>query len=73
MKSSFRDQFDKAIALHNSARETSRAYWLQARKFYEFVKKPASEWTGADVEAWMWQLHRMEYARKSRKQALCAH
>jgi Phage integrase, N-terminal SAM-like domain len=69
---SFKQQFFQAIALRDAAKATGRDYWAQVRKFYEFTKKPASAWTGPDVEAWMHQLHRMEYAHKSRKQAPCA-
>ena len=67
-----REQFFKAIALRSAARNTGRDYWAQIVKFYRFTRKKAAQWTGADVEAWMWQLHRMGYARKSRKQSLCA-
>jgi site-specific recombinase XerD len=68
----FKDQFFKAIALRDAAKNTGRDYWSQLVKFYQFTHKPASEWSGPDVEAWMWELHRMNYARKSRKQSLCA-
>lgn len=67
-----REQFFKQIALRDAAKNTGRDYWGQVVKFYRFIKKPASQWTGEDVEAWMWELHRMEYARKSRKSSLCA-
>lgn len=42
-------------------------------KFWAFVKrKSASQWTGADVEAFMWHLANEQYAPKSRRQYLCA-
>ena len=68
----FKEQFFKAVAVHDRAKQTGKDYWSQVQKFYHFIKKPASQWTGADVESWMRELHRMDYARKSRKQALCA-
>jgi len=68
----FKDQFFRAIALRDAAENTGRDYWLQLLKFFRFIGKPASMWEGPDVEAWMWELHRQDYARKSRKQSLCA-
>jgi integron integrase len=67
-----REQFFKAIALRSAAWNTGRDYWRQIHKFYLFVKKPASQWTGEDVERWLHDLHRQKYAAKSRKQSLCA-
>ena len=46
-------------------------HWL--RLFWQHIApKPASQWTGADVEHFMWHLHEQHYGIKSRKQALCA-
>jgi integron integrase len=56
-------------ALGKRTRETY-LFWL--RKFYNFVQTPASTWTGAEVERFLWSLHQQQYAAKSRKQALCA-
>lgn len=70
---SFKEQFFAAIARRDASRITGRDYWAQVVKFWHFIgNKPASQWTGADVEGWMRELHRLDYARKSRKQALCA-
>lgn len=65
-------QFDRAIALQGAARSTRASYWGHAKAFYRFSRKPASQWSGADVQDWMWHLHGSGYARKSRHQALCA-
>ena len=42
--------------------------WL--RKFWQAVRKPASQWSAEDIEGFMWQMHRQNYAIRSRKQAL---
>lgn len=40
---------------------------------FRFCKKPASQWTGKDVEEYIWQvLHKENYSRSSRKTYLCA-
>lgn len=64
--------FFEAIALRDAARTTGRTYWACLMKFYQFIGKPASQWTGPDVERWLIELHRLDFAPKSRKQALCA-
>lgn len=68
----FKSEFFKAIAVRDAARNTGITYWSLLVKFHRFTGKPASQWTGADVENWLAQLHRERYAAKSRKQALCA-
>jgi site-specific recombinase XerD len=46
-------------------------HWL--RLFWKYIApKPASQWTGQDVELFMWHLEAEKYAPKSRRQALCA-
>jgi len=61
-----------AIAQQDGARSTLSTYWFWARQLYAFVKKPASQWTGQDVQHWLVHLHRQNYSGKSRHQALCA-
>ncbi|WP_395735065.1 integron integrase [Prosthecobacter sp.] len=64
--------FFEAVALRDAAKNTGRTYWACLVKFYQFIRKPASQWTGPDVERWLIELHRLDFAPKSRKQALCA-
>jgi site-specific recombinase XerD len=46
-------------------------HWL--RLFWKYIApKPAGQWTGQDVELFMWHLEAEKYAPKSRRQALCA-
>src|SRR5262245_18225103 len=55
------------------SKTTREAYLFWLRRFWEFVgRKPGAEWTGADVEQFMVRLQRLDYAAKSRRQALCA-
>lgn len=51
---------------------TRECYQFWARRFYRFAQRPASQWTGADVRAWLLDLEQQKYSRVSRKQALCA-
>jgi integron integrase len=52
---------------------TQEAYLFWLRRFWRFVgRKPASEWTGADVEGFMARLVQEGYSDKSRRQSLCA-
>lgn len=46
------------------------AFWV--KRFYQFHRKPGSQWTGPDVEQWMLHLYRENYSASSRKQALNA-
>jgi integron integrase len=59
----------KRRALAKKTQETY-AFWL--RRFYRYVKVPATEWTGEMVQHWLWHLHSDRYAHRSRQQALCA-
>lgn len=51
---------------------TVETYIIWLRRFWQAVRKPASSWAASDIEAFMWQMHRENYAIRSRKQALCA-
>lgn len=61
-----------AIAVHDRDRDTFQVYAFWNRKFYGFIRKPASQWAGEDVERFMAHLYHERYAAKSRKQALNA-
>lgn len=51
--------------------QSTYIHWL--RLFWRFMApKAAREWTGHDVESFMWYLKQERYADKSRRQALCA-
>lgn len=54
------------------SKRTVRTYLFWIRKFHGFVRLPASEWTGADVERFLWWLKDENYSISSRKQALNA-
>lgn len=73
---SFRQLFDQAAAMSSQqgglARRSRETYWLWLKAFSKFAQKPAREWRGADVSAWMWHLDRERYSIPSRRQALCA-
>lgn len=63
----------KAAAVEQSlGKSTVACYSFWARKFYGFIRKPASQWTGEDVCAWMLHLADQNYSAVSRKQALNA-
>lgn len=66
------DKLKVAVALNSDSRNTLASYWHACRQFYGFCRKPASQWTGADVQRWLVHLHRENYSRSSRKNALCA-
>lgn len=54
-------------------KNTQATYLHWVKLFWKFVApRPAGQWTGEDVEAFMWHLSEQCYAPKSRKQALCA-
>ena len=61
-----------ALAEQSCGHRTVDCYVFWARKLYTFTSKPASTWTGADVQRWLWSLHQANYSAVSRKQALCA-
>ncbi len=54
------------------AKNTVETYLHWVRLFARFTGRPALQWTGEDVERFLWHLHRERYAVKTRKQALCA-
>lgn len=64
----------RAIVLQNlDPKDTFDAYFGQCRAMFKFCKKPASQWTGKDVEDYIWKvLHEGNYSRSSRKSYLCA-
>jgi integron integrase len=52
---------------------TVKTYEFWIRKFFDFSQgKPASEWSGEMVSAWLYRLDQDRYSSVSRKQALCA-
>lgn len=51
---------------------TKKNYVFWLRKFWEFVRRPGSQWTPGDVSAFIHWMAREGYGRVSRKQALCA-
>lgn len=53
-------------------KNTMACYRFWNRKFYGYSQKPASQWTGADVRAFMLWLYEENYSPVSRKQALNA-
>lgn len=61
-----------AIAEHDRGDETFQQYAFWVRKFYLFLKKPVSAWTGEDVTRGMVWLYEENYSASSRKNALCA-
>ena len=62
----------EAATEESRGKATVACYSFWARKFYGFVQKPASQWTGPDVRAWMLHLADENYSAVSRKQALNA-
>ena len=62
----------QALGEQSCGRTTVATYCWWAGRLYRFTHKPASQWTGADVQAWMWSLHQANYSASARKQALCA-
>ena len=72
--SNLHELLKRAIVRENcDPRETFDAYFGECRKMFRFCKKPASQWTGKDVEEYIWQvLHAGNYSRSSRKNYLCA-
>jgi len=63
----------KAALIEQSCLPTTiSTYCFWARKLYAATGKPASQWTGADVQQWLLSLHSENYSNSSRKQALNA-
>jgi integron integrase len=69
---SFLETLESAFACADLGKRTREAYRWWLRKFYKFHRKPASQWSGPDVEAWIHHLDANRYSAVSRKQALCA-
>jgi integron integrase len=65
-------KLEDAIAKESLLPNTLKTYYGECRKFYGFTKKPASQWTGKDVEAWCVYLYKQNYSRSARKSALNA-
>jgi len=61
-----------AIAQNDRDKHTFRTYAFWTRKFYGFIHKPGSEWSGPDVQKFMIYLYEQSYSASSRKQALNA-
>lgn len=54
---SLHELLKRAIVRENrDPRETFDAYFGQCRAMFRFCGKPASEWTGKDVEEYIWQV-----------------
>lgn len=64
--------FEDAMVEQSCLPKTRESYHAWVKRFYRFCRKPASTWTPEDVRRWMLELHRLNYANKTRKQALCA-
>ncbi len=54
------------------AKNTRDCYHLHAKRFYQFIGKPAGQWEGEDVRRWLLEMERRSYSPVTRKQALCA-
>lgn len=65
-------KLDAALKEQHCLPATMRCYRFWNRRAYGFIKKPASQWTGADVRAFLLHLHDQDYSPVSRKQALNA-
>lgn len=65
-------KLDATMVEQSLIRSTMACYRFWNRKFYGFTKKPASQWTGPDVRAFMLWLYDEKYSPVSRKQALNA-
>jgi hypothetical protein len=55
----------QAMAEQSCGRNTTETYCWWARKLYAHTCKPASQWTGADVQDWLWSLHQARYSALS--------
>ena len=68
-----KELMQRAIAIQKRDSKTFDAYWGECRKMFKFCGKPASQWTGKDVEEYIWKvLEANNYSRSSRKTYLCA-
>ena len=65
-------KLNAAMIEHSLLRNSQSCYRFWNRKFYQFSRKQASQWTGADVRSFMLWLYDQNYSEVSRKQALNA-
>lgn len=65
-------KLEEAATEQSRGKATVQCYSFWVRKFYGFIQKRGSEWTGPDVRAWMLHLADANYSAVSRKQALNA-
>lgn len=65
-------KLEAALTEQSRAKSTAACYSFWCRKFYGFCRRPASQWTGPDVRAWLLDLAAQVYSAVSRKQALNA-
>ena len=61
-----------AMAEQSCLKNTIACYCFWNRKFFHWLKKSASQWTGPDVRSFMLWLYDQNYSPVSRKQALNA-
>ena len=66
------DKLKFAVAANHHDANTLESYWMACKKMFRFCGKPASQWTGPDVQRFMVHLHDLNYSRSARKNALCA-
>lgn len=64
--------FENAMIEQSLLPNSRKTYHIWVKRFYRFIRKPASQWTPEDVRTWMLDLHRLGFANTSRKQALNA-
>jgi site-specific recombinase XerD len=69
---SFTHLLNAAFATQDLMPRTRECYSFWLRKAYEFIRRPASSWTGDDVERFIVWLDSEQYSRVSKKQALNA-
>ena len=65
-------KLEAALTEQSCGKSTGLCYKFWVRKFYGHCGKPGSQWTGADVRAWMLHLADENYSAVSRKQGLNA-
>lgn len=65
-------RLENALIEQSCSKSTIACYSFWARHLYRFCRKPGSQWTGADVRAWLLSLYQEKYSPVSRKQALNA-
>lgn len=69
---SFTQLLHDAFAAQDLMQRTRECYEFWNRKAYDFISRPASTWTGQDVERFIVWLDSENYSRVSKKQALNA-